>query len=216
MAELPYGLAGDPRDGDPQLREYFADSFPRVHRFALLLADQGVTRGLIGPRELERIWERHILNSAAVVPYLGHGSVADVGSGAGLPGVVAAAMLPTKQVYLIEPMERRVTWLTEAVAACGIDNVTVIRARAEECHGTVVADAVTARAVASVDKLVKWCGPLVSDSGHMAFLKGRSVHEELDKAKHVLRKHGWVSEVHLAPTIDSVEPTTVVTLKRSP
>lgn len=207
-------LANDPLHGDDAVRTYFGDSFPRVAAFAELLADQGVLRGLIGPRELTRVWERHILNSAALAPYLAPGVVADVGSGAGLPGLVLAAMEPQREWVLIEPMERRSTWLVEAAQHVGIDNVTVVRARAEEASGTVRADVVTARAVASIDKLVKWCAPLLTPAGEMTFLKGRSAADELERAKYVLRKHGFEGHVHKAETIAGVEPTTVVRLTR--
>ncbi|MFV0287786.1 MAG: 16S rRNA (guanine(527)-N(7))-methyltransferase RsmG [Demequina sp.] len=208
-------LANDPLHGDDRLREYFGDSYPRVLAFAELLADQGVLRGLIGPRELTRIWERHILNSAAVVPFLGEGTIVDVGSGAGLPGIVVAAMLPERQVVLVEPMERRTTWLFEAAERCGIDNAIVVRGRAEEVRESVEADVITARAVASIDKIVKWCAPLLSPTGTMALLKGRSAPLEIESAKYVLRRAGLVGEVHDAHTLDGVDPTTVVTLTRA-
>lgn len=208
-------LANDPLDSDQRVAEYLGDSYPRVRAFAELLADQGVLRGLIGPRELTRVWERHILNSAAVIPFLGEGTIADVGSGAGLPGMVIAAMLPERQVVLVEPMERRTTWLFEAAERCGIDNAIVVRGRAEEVRESVEADVITARAVASIDKLVKWCAPLLSPTGSMALLKGRTAPQEIDKAKYVLRRAGLVGEVHEATTLEGVEPTTVVTLTRS-
>lgn len=207
-------LAGDPLDGSPLIEAFFGEAFPRVQAFAELLADQGILRGLIGPRELVRVWERHILNSAALEPFLPAGVLADVGSGAGLPGMVLAAMNPERQVVLIEPMERRTAWLFEAASVIGIDNVTVVRGRAEEVVEVVEADVITARAVASIDKLVKWCEPLLSPAGQMVFLKGRSAPDELERAKYVLRKHGLTGAVHSAPTIASVEPTTVVTLTR--
>ena len=112
--------------------------------------DQGVLRGLIGPREVERLWERHLLNSAAVAHFLPDGTVADVGSGAGLPGLVIAAMQPEREVVLIEPMERRTTWLTEAANALELSNVRVLRGRAEEVGAEVSAQAVTARAVRGI------------------------------------------------------------------
>lgn len=208
-------LAGDPLNDSPSLEEFFGESYARVRSFAELLADQGILRGLIGPRELTRVWERHILNSAALAPFLPEGTLADVGSGAGLPGMVLAAMDPSRPVVLIEPMERRVSWLFEAAEATGISNVTVVRGRAEEVSEVVEAEVITARAVAPIDKLVKWCAPLLSPSGSMVFLKGRSAPEELERAKYVLRKHGLLGAVHAAPTIEGVEPTTVVTLTRS-
>jgi len=206
-------LADDPLHGSVEVREYFGDAFPRVNAFAELLADQGMLRGLIGPREVARLWDRHILNSAAVVPFLRDGTIVDVGSGAGLPGLVVAAMVPERRVVLVEPMERRTTWLFEAAEHCGIDNVTVVRGRAEEVREVVEADVITARAVASIDKLVKWSAPLLGDGGEMALLKGRSAPDELERAKYVLRKFGLVGSVHQAPTIAGLEPTTVVRLE---
>nr|WP_144276358.1 16S rRNA (guanine(527)-N(7))-methyltransferase RsmG [Demequina sp. NBRC 110053] len=209
--------------------EYFGEAYERVEAFAELLADQGVLRGLIGPREVPRLWERHILNSAAVVPFLSSpspmprvsgtsardsGVIVDIGSGAGLPGMVIAAMLPDRRIVLVEPMERRTTWLAEASERCGIENVTVVRGRAEEVSDVVEADVITARAVASIDKLVKWSAPLLAPGGQMVLLKGRSAPDELERAKYVLRRYGLTGTVHAAPTIASVEPTTVVRLSR--
>lgn len=207
-------LSLDPLDGDPGVSAYLGARYDDVRAFGLLLADQGVLRGLIGPREMTRIWERHLLNSAAVVPFLGDGTVADVGSGAGLPGMVIAAMEPGRRVVLVEPMERRVEWLLEATRALGLSNVTVVRGRAEEVSDVVTADVVTARAVASIDKLVKWCAPLLAPGGRMVFLKGRTAADELDRAKYVLRKHSLTGTVHSAATVAGVEPTTVVSLQR--
>lgn len=208
-------LANDPLNGSADVEAFFGESFARVKSFAELLADQGVLRGLIGPRELTRVWDRHILNSAAVVPFLGAGgTIVDVGSGAGLPGLVIAAMLPERRVVLVEPMERRTSWLFHAAEHCGIDNVTVVRGRAEEVRDIVEADVITARAVASVDKLVKWCAPLLAPDGSMALLKGRSAPDELERAKYVLKRAGLQGDVHQAPTLESLEPTTVVTLTR--
>ncbi|MFP5359314.1 MAG: 16S rRNA (guanine(527)-N(7))-methyltransferase RsmG [Actinomycetes bacterium] len=206
---------GDPLSGSPAVREYFGDTYPRVLAFADMLSAEGVERGLIGPREVGRIWERHILNSAALAPHLGEGRVADVGSGAGLPGMVLAAMDPSRDYVLIEPMERRTQWLFEVAAQCGIDNVRVVRGRAEEVAESVEADVVTARAVAAIDKLVKWCSPLLSPQGRLVLLKGRSAADELDRAKYTLRKQRFSGEIHTAGTIEGVEPTTVVVLTRS-
>lgn len=206
---------GDPLSGSAAVREYFGDTYPRVLAFADMLSAEGVERGLIGPREVGRIWERHILNSAALAPYLGEGRVADVGSGAGLPGMVLAAMDPSRDYVLIEPMERRTQWLFEVAAQCGIDNVRVVRGRAEEVAESVEADVVTARAVAAIDKLVKWCSPLLSPQGRLVLLKGRSAADELDRAKYTLRKQRFSGEIYTAGTIEGVEPTTVVVLTRS-
>ncbi|WP_296666436.1 RsmG family class I SAM-dependent methyltransferase, partial [Demequina sp.] len=130
-------LADDPLHGSRVVREYFGDTYPRVLAFVTMLAAEGVERGLIGPREVTRLWERHVLNSAALSPYLPPGVVADVGSGAGLPGMVLAAMDPDRDYVLIEPMERRTQWLLESARECGIDNVRVVRGRAEEVAESV-------------------------------------------------------------------------------
>ena len=214
--------SGRPNQGEPvapgvdhaAIRDLLGDRYAAVATFAALLEAEGEVRGLIGPRENERLWERHILNSAAVVPFLRQGRIVDVGSGAGLPGIVVAAMLPEREVTLVEPMERRVAWLEEAAAASGLSNVTVIRARAEEVVGVVYADALTARAVASIDKLVKWCGPLLAPDGEMALLKGKSAADEIERAKYVLRKARLTAEVISAPTLPGLEPTTVVRIVR--
>lgn len=208
-------LGQDPLDGDPAVVAYLGDRYDAVRAFGALLAAEGERRGLIGPRELGRIWERHLLNSAAVVPFLGPGVVVDVGSGAGLPGLVIAAMEPERRVVLVEPMERRTVWLREASETLGLDNVTVLRGRAEEVRDAVEADVVTARAVAAIDKLVKWSAPLLSPAGRMALLKGRSAADELEKAKYALRRAGLTGEVHSAPTVPGLEATMVVTLSRT-
>jgi len=208
-------LNGDPLTDDPAVMSYLGPRYQAVRAFGQLLAEQGELRGLIGPRELGRIWDRHLLNSAAVVPFLGPGVVVDIGSGAGLPGLVIASMEPSRRVVLVEPMERRTTWLREAAEMLGLDNVTVLRGRAEEVRDVVEADVVTARAVAAIDKLVKWAAPLLAPNGRMALLKGRSAAEELDKAKYSLRRAGLIGEVHSAPTVPGLEATTVVTLTRA-
>ena len=199
--------------GEEAVKQYLGDRFEPVAHYAEMLARHGEERGLIGPRELDRLWERHILNSAAVVPFLGSGAIADVGSGAGLPGIVVAAMLPEQEVYLIEPMERRVAWLEEVAREVGLDNVVVRRGRAEEYRGGIEVDAVTARAVAAIDKLVKWCAPLLKEGGHMAFLKGRSAADEIERAKYSLRKARLSAEILTAPTLPGLEATHVVRLQ---
>ncbi|WP_062382733.1 16S rRNA (guanine(527)-N(7))-methyltransferase RsmG [Demequina iriomotensis] len=207
-------LGEDPLHQSDAVREYFGDVYPRVLAFAELLAREGVERGLIGPREVTRLWERHILNSAALMPFLGEGRVADVGSGAGLPGMVLAAMDPERDYVLIEPMERRTQWLFEAARECGIDNARIVRGRAEEVAESVEVEVVTARAVAAIDKLVKWCSPLLTSQGRMVLLKGRSAADELERGKYTLRKQRFTGEVHRAGTVPGVEETTVVVLER--
>jgi 16S rRNA (guanine527-N7)-methyltransferase len=206
----------DPLADDPRVADHLGTAFPAVSGFHAMLTDEGVLRGLIGPREMPRLWERHLLNSAAVAPYLpSTGRLVDVGSGAGLPGVVLAAMLPGVEVVLVEPMERRVDWLTEVVDRLGLDNVVVRRGRAEEYHGALQADAVTARAVAPLDRLARWTLPLLVPGGVLVALKGRQAAAEVDAARHVVRKLGGrPAEVLEAGTIEGLETTTVVRVVR--
>jgi 16S rRNA (guanine527-N7)-methyltransferase len=218
--EMPGGDTAVP-DGDTlgtsdSVKAFLGDAYDGVARYAEMLRDQGELRGLIGPREVPRIWERHILNSAAVVPFLPtSGSVADIGSGAGLPGVVLAVMRPQLDVILIEPMERRTTWLSEVVAELGLENVEVRRGRAEEYHGAFEVDAVTSRAVAALSKLVRLSMPLVRVGGEMVILKGRSVAEEVDPARKILRKYAAGDpDILEGSTVEGVESTTIVRVRR--
>ncbi len=208
--------ATDPLQGDSRVVEYFANAYPVIDQFAALLASQGVLRGLIGPHEISRLWERHLLNSAAVVQFLpSTGQLIDVGSGAGLPGVVLAAMLPEVEVILLDPMERRVDWLNEVVAELAMVNVSVRRGRAEELHGEILVDAVTARAVAPMDRLGRMTMPLLVKGGVLVALKGRQAAAEVSKARSALKKLGAsVPEILEAHTIDGVESTTVVRVVR--
>lgn len=155
--------------------------------FTANLAEQGEERGLIGPLELPRLWTRHVLNSAIAAP-LFHGSAADVGSGAGLPGLVLAIARPDVTWTLIEPMERRVAWLNEQVAELGLSNATVLRARAEEVEPKQF-DVVTARAVSALRTLLPWTAPLVRDGGELALLKGQNAPVEIDAAAKQIKKN---------------------------
>ncbi|GAB2490514.1 16S rRNA (guanine(527)-N(7))-methyltransferase RsmG [Promicromonospora xylanilytica] len=213
-AEVPDGETLGVSDG---VKAYLGDAYDRVAHYAEMLRDQGELRGLIGPREVSRIWERHILNSAAVVPYLPtSGSVADIGSGAGLPGVVIAAMRPELDVILVEPMERRTTWLAEVVSELGLTNVEIKRGRAEEYHGAFEVDVVTSRAVAALSKLVRLSMPLVRVGGEMVILKGRSVTQEIEPARKVLQKYGsGVPDVLDGVTVAGVEATAIVRVRRA-
>lgn len=206
----------DPLSDRPDVEAFIGASYPQVRAFAEMLREQGEVRGLIGPRELPRIWERHILNSAAVVPFLPEkGTIVDVGSGAGLPGIVIAAMLPEAQVLLVEPMERRTTWLAEVVETIGLTNVEVKRGRAEEFHGAFEADVVTSRAVAALDKLARMSLPLLRPGGQMIILKGRNVAQEVEPARKVLRRlTTGEPEILEASTVEGVESTTVVRIVR--
>ncbi|WP_290515964.1 16S rRNA (guanine(527)-N(7))-methyltransferase RsmG [Aeromicrobium sp.] len=186
----------------------FSTRLSVVEQFASILASDGVTRGLIGPREVPRLWDRHILNSAVVEPRVPQGStVADVGSGAGLPGLVWAIARPDLDVTLIEPLLRRTVFLDEVIETLGLDNVTVVRARAEDVHD--VFDVVTARAVAPLDKLGRWCMPLVRPGGVLLALKGRAAQDELTASTATLHRLGATSIV-VATYENGDVPTTVV------
>ncbi|ROS75541.1 16S rRNA (guanine(527)-N(7))-methyltransferase RsmG [Cellulomonas sp. PhB143] len=199
-----------------EVREFFGSSYDQVARFASRLAAEGELRGLIGPRELPRLWERHIVNSAAVVPFIDDGaSIADVGSGAGLPGLVIAMMRPASSVVLIEPMERRCEWLSEMAAELQLSNVEIRRGRAEEFHDAFEVQFVTARAVAALDKLCRMCLPLVARGGQMVVLKGQNVDREVPGALKVTRKlRAEAPEVLDAQTVAGVETTKVVRIRR--
>lgn len=167
--------------------EIFGDRIELARAFTQALAEHGEERGLIGPLELPRLWTRHVLNSAIAAPLM-HGTVGDVGSGAGLPGLVLAIARPDLQFVLIEPMERRVAWLEEQVAALGLDNVEVVRSRGEDWDRGPVLDVVTARAVSALRTLLPVTAPLVRDGGEVIFLKGASVEGEIAAAEKQLRK----------------------------
>ncbi len=198
--------------------EIFGDRLDIARRYADLLADAGVERGLIGPREVDRIWERHILNSAVVAELIEPSArLVDVGSGAGLPGLPLAIARPDLSVTLLEPMLRRTEFLAEAVEVLGL-SVAVVRGRAEE-PGIVAAiggaDAVVSRAVADIEKLTRWCLPLLRPGGRMLALKGDRAEAEVAEHRLSLKRLGVVEvEVvrcgvgHLSP------PTTVVSAVR--
>lgn len=203
--------------GEPTLDDLarlFGDGWSGVRRFHELLGAQGELRGLIGPRELPRLWSRHLVNSAAVVPYLPvAGAAVDVGTGAGLPGVVVALMRPHLSVHLVEPMQRRVAWLEEVRAELGLTNVTIHACRAEELHGRLTAQAVTARAVAELSRLARWSLPLLAPGGRLVVLKGRRAREEVLAAERTLRRLGAADvRLHEVDLLRLGEPTTVVEL----
>ena len=197
---------------DPVVRDYLGVGYANVRRFAALLAEEGVIRGLIGPREVPRLWDRHVLNSASVLPFLPpEGTVVDIGTGAGLPGVVLACLRPEAHIVLLEPMERRVAWLEEVVSALGLTHAEVVRGRAEEMPLTAPAAAVTARAVAPMDRLTRWGMPLLGVGGVLVAMKGSRAREEVEAARtEIARLGGGEPEVLLADTIPGVTPTVVV------
>lgn len=181
-------------------------------RYAELLATEGVVRGLIGPREGSRLWERHLLNCAVLGELVPPGSsVCDIGSGAGLPGLVLAIARPDLAVTLVEPLLRRTTFLDEVVGELDIGAVEVHRGRADSLHGTRAFDVVTSRAVAPLDRLLAWSMPLVAPSGALVAMKGSSVGEEVASAEKVLRQLGCATpEIHSlgATVLDS--PSTAI------
>lgn len=168
----------------------FGDRLPDVVRYGEVLADAGVRRGLIGPREVPRLWERHLLNCVVLSDLVPEGvSVCDVGSGAGLPGIPLALVRPDLQITLLEPLLRRTTFLQEVVELLGLDHVTVVRGRAEEVLGVLrPVHVVTARAVAPLDRLAGWGVPLLRPYGEMLALKGDTAEDELRGARDALHK----------------------------
>lgn len=166
----------------------FGDRIELARQYAADLASRGEQLGLIGPLELPRLWTRHVLNCALLAPLVSAGRVGDIGSGAGLPGLVLAIARPDVQFFLIEPMERRVDWLIAESAELGLNNVEVVRARAEDAKFSPWLDQVTARAVSALAKLIPITAPLVRSGGSMLFLKGASVQNEIDAASRAIRK----------------------------
>ncbi|WP_081236180.1 16S rRNA (guanine(527)-N(7))-methyltransferase RsmG [Streptomyces viridosporus] len=195
-----------------QAREVFGDRFADAVRYAELLAEAGVQRGLIGPREVPRLWERHLLNCAVLSEVVPEGvTVCDVGSGAGLPGIPLALVREDLKITLLEPLLRRTTFLTEVVELLGLDHVTVARGRAEEVMGKLPpVHVVTARAVAPLDRLATWGIPLLRPYGEMLALKGDAAEEELKSAATALSKLGAVatSIVHVGEGV--VDPMSTV------
>lgn len=197
-------------------RELFGERLELAARYADLLAGPGVERGLIGPREVPRLWDRHLVNCGLFGPELAAGDrVADVGSGAGLPGLVLAILRPDISVTLIEPMLRRTTFLTEAVEELGLDNVLVRRDRAQDARDLGgVFDVVTARAVAPLEKLAGWTAPLLHVGGRLLALKGSAAREELAAAGPALAALG-LEQAQVRLLGPPGDPTTVVEARRS-
>lgn len=236
----------DALEGSPIIRDVLGDAADVLKVFHVKLREEGEKRGIIGPRDNGIIWERHILNSAAIVPFIREATqhnerktVADVGSGGGFPGLIAAACLPDHVFTLIEPMERRCEWLNECVTEMGLNNVVIMRARSEEVIATLARDAkrpqrrhrrrhdqgdapamvpfavVTCRAVAPMTKLAGWTLPLLQPHGYLIALKGRSAQAELDKAATEIRHQGGMRpQVMEAPVAPGLESTHVVVVEK--
>ncbi|WP_392467776.1 16S rRNA (guanine(527)-N(7))-methyltransferase RsmG [Arsenicicoccus cauae] len=212
------GAAPDPGAAPPRApgaaEVVFGERLPLAERFVQCLATTGVTHGLIGPREVPRLWGRHVLNCAVVAELVPRGAaIIDVGSGAGLPGLALAIVCPTSEVHLVEPRRRATDWLTATADAVGLDNVVVHHARAQDVVGTVVAPVATARAVTRIGQLAQWCAPLTSAGGTLLALKGASAATELDEDAAVLRSAHVVDHEILRCGLEVLEtPTTVVRL----
>jgi 16S rRNA (guanine527-N7)-methyltransferase len=208
-----------PENLEPAIQAVFRGNVPIALRYHATLATAGVERGLIGPREAERLWERHLLNCAVIGEMITEqATVVDVGSGAGLPGIPLAIARPDLRITLLEPLLRRVNFLNEFVDEAGLSNVRVVRGRAEERSiRTEVggADVVTSRAVAPLLQLAAWSLPLVRDGGEMLALKGSSAQDELDRdGRGLARLGGYGQEVVLCGASVLDVPTTVIRVRR--
>ena len=168
-----------------------SEHLPAAQRYADLLSTEGVVRGLIGPREVPRLWDRHLLNCAVLGEQIPPGStVCDIGSGAGLPGLVLAIARPDLRITLVEPLLRRTTFLEEVVAELALDHVEVVRGRADALHGERRFDVVTSRAVAPLGRLLTWSMPLVAPTGVLLAMKGSSIEHEIEEARADLDRWG--------------------------
>lgn len=169
---------------------WFGDAAPLADRYAQIVATQGVEQGLLGPREVGRLWNRHIMNCVVIHPLIRSGSsVGDVGSGAGFPGIPLALARPDLRVTLVEPLLRRSTFLAQVSQTLALGNVTVVRSRAEDLDPGAF-DVVTARAVAPLERLVRWTLPLCRPDGEVLAIKGETASDELAEAAAALRRRG--------------------------
>jgi len=200
---------------DANAERLYRDNYKTIRKYVDILASRGVDWGLIGPREIGRLWERHILNSIALESLIPVGChVADVGSGAGLPGIPLAILRPDLDMTLIEPMLRRSNFLTEALDELGLDyRVTVVRGRAEDADLHV--DVVVSRAVAKLATLLNWTADLIVDSGSLLALKGQSADDEVVKAKKELSKRRLFAEVLLIRADPTSDVTRAVRVRRA-
>ncbi|NRD26370.1 16S rRNA (guanine(527)-N(7))-methyltransferase RsmG [Frigoribacterium sp. VKM Ac-2836] len=189
----------------------FGDRIDVVRRYVADLAQHGEELGLIGPLELPRLWTRHVVNCGLLAPLLiAGGRVGDIGSGAGLPGLVLAAARPDSTLILIEPMERRVDWLTAEAERMGLDNVEVVRARAEDIQLDGWLDQATARAVSALSKLIPLTAPLVKTGGQLLLMKGARVDDEIAAARKVIARHHLIDVEARELGVGLVDETTRV------
>ncbi|MBR5950313.1 MAG: 16S rRNA (guanine(527)-N(7))-methyltransferase RsmG [Actinomycetaceae bacterium] len=198
------------------LEHFGSEAWGKLTVFADMLCGEGEKRGLIGPREYEKLWTRHILNSTAILGFLDEGvRLADIGSGAGFPGIVIAIVRPDIEVALIETMDRRCDWLHHVQTTLKLENVSIRNARAEELKGKFQTDVVTARAVASVSKLLPLTMPLLKSGGLLLSLKGERVNEEILAATEQLRKYkARHADVHTVLPFGCDEETRVLEIKK--
>lgn len=196
--------------------EIFGERLELAEKYAEHLATTGVEWGLIGPRELDKLWTRHILNCAVVAPLIHDGDVVgDIGSGAGLPGLVLALAQPNASFVLIEAMERRVDWLHMVVDDLGITNVRVVRGRVEELVDDEVFSVVTARAVKALNVLVEWSAPVLGPGGRLLAIKGQKAEEEIQKANKIIKRNKMTPPViHVMGEQYLEVPTRVVETQR--
>jgi 16S rRNA (guanine527-N7)-methyltransferase len=192
------------------------DRLSLLHTYAELLATEGVVRGLIGPREVPRLWDRHLVNCGLIAPLIAsNATVADIGSGAGLPGVVLAVARPDVQMTLVEPMARRVAFLEEVRTRLSLGTLEIVRQRAEQWPDPPSFDVVTARALAPLPKLLQWGLPLTATDGMVLAMKGASAGDEIEAAQGVL--HRWQARAEvLAMSVPGSSVTTVVRVVREP
>ena len=207
MTLPPEGAETLPPEG---AAEVFGSALPRAEEFAVMLATRGVEHGLIGPHEVPRLWDRHLLNCAVVAELIDSrpATLVDIGSGAGLPGIVLAMLRPKVSVILLEPMERRCRFLTDCVAELGLDNASVLRARAQDA--VLRADVATARALAPLDRLAELAVGLVRPGGMVLAIKGQTAADELKKARPVLRRLGVRGAKVVRAGQGKVDPATTV------
>jgi 16S rRNA (guanine527-N7)-methyltransferase len=195
----------------------FGDRLEKAERYAAILAGAGIERGLLGPSEVGRLWDRHVMNSAAIGELVADGErVGDIGSGAGLPGIPLALVRPGVRVVLIEPLLRRAEFLKEVVAELDLD-VTVVRGRAEDRAARDAVgelDAVTSRAVAALDKLVKWSMPLLRVDGRMLAMKGERANDEIVEHRRVLNSLGAVDLAVVKCGVEYLSPPATVVVAR--
>ncbi|MGB3685212.1 MAG: 16S rRNA (guanine(527)-N(7))-methyltransferase RsmG [Ornithinimicrobium sp.] len=197
--------------------EIYGERLPLAQRYAHLLATTGIEHGLLGPREADKMWDRHIVNCAIMESLLPHRTrVVDIGSGAGLPGVALAIARPDLRVSLVEPLARRITWLEQTVEDLGLPHVSVHHARAEAMVGLIQAQVVVARAVARLDQLVAWAWPLLPQGGRLLALKGHSAEAELEQTLPRIEGLGMAhAVVHVLGSDLLAQPVRVVEIVRA-